>query len=169
MVMAIKRELFATSKNGIRVMYDPLHSHASTHFADTPQILPFVKQIIENTGITGDIMEFDTDTGQPIGMSDLVETDENDTIVYAIRKNRDRHTRFTKSRQPQLSSMITISLTRLDEQTYDLYSAWLGPNSPPTPNSPLANAMSKPFWSKHALAWGRQEIQPGTETTICPW
>lgn len=163
------RELFAISKNGIEVTYDPVHSHASTHFADTPQIRPFVKQILENTDIAGEIMEFDANTGQILGMSDLVETDGSDTIVYAIRKNRDRHMRFTKSQQSQPSSMIAVSLTRLDNKTYDLYSAWLGPQTPPTPNSPLANVESKPFWSEHALVWGNQEIQPGTETEICPW
>ena len=124
---------------------------------------------LENTEISGDIMEFDADTGTTLGMSDLVETDDNDEVVYAIRKNRDRHMRFTKSRKPKPSSMVAISLTRLDDGSYDLYSAWLGPQTPPTPNSPIANEKSKPFWSKHALVWGNQEIQPGTETSLCPW
>ena len=163
------QEFFAQSKNGIVVTYDPVHSHASTHFRDTPQICPLVKQIIEHTDISGDMMEFDVDTGKLLGTSDLVTTDESDDIVYAIRKNRDRHMRFTTSQQAQPSSMIAISLTRLNDKTYNLFSAWLGPMAPPTPNNPLANSKSKPFWSKHALVWGNQEIQPGTETTICPW
>ncbi len=163
------REFFARSKNGIEVTYDPVHSHASTHFEDTPQIRPYVKSILEKTDISGDIMEFDANTGQPLGMSDLVETNESDAIVYAIRKNRDRHIRFTKSQQPQPSSMVAITLKRLDDRSYDLYSAWLGSQTPPTPNSPHANAESKPFWSRHALVWGNQEIQPGTETSKCPW
>lgn len=163
------RELFARSKNGIDVIYDSVNSHASTHFADTPQILPYVKSILENTEISGENMEFSTDTGAKLGISDLVATDSSDDVVYAIRKNRDRHIRFTKSRKPEPSSMITISLKRLDDGSYDLYSAWLGPLTPPTPNSPYANKASKPFWSNHALVWGNQEIQPGTETTKCPW
>lgn len=163
------REFFARSKNGIDVTYDPLHSHASTHFADTPQIRPYVKTVLESTEIFGDIMEFDADIGIILGVSDLVETDNSDNVVYAIRKNRDRHIRFTKSRKPELSSMIAISLKRLDDGNYDLYSAWLGPQAPPTPNSPLANKESKPFWSKHALVWGTQEIQSGTVTSECPW
>jgi hypothetical protein len=131
--------------------------------------VPLVRKIIEETDITGDLMEFDTDTGQSIGESGLVETDDNDEIVYAIRKNRDRYARFTKSRKSEMSSMVTISLTRLDDKTYDLYSAWLGPLTPPFPGSPLATPESKPFWSNHALVWGTQEVQPGTETTECPW
>jgi hypothetical protein len=163
------RELFAISKNGIEVTFDPIYSHTATHFKDTPQIRPFVKETIERTNISGEMMEFDTDTGQLLGSSDLVDIDDSDDIIYAIRKNRDRHMIFTKSRQPQPSSMVSISLTRLDDKTYDLYSAWLGPQTPPTPNNPLANSQSKPFWSKHALVWGNQEIQAGTETETCPW
>lgn len=163
------REFFARSKNGVEIFYDPVHSHVSTHFTDSPQIRPYVKSILENTNISGEITQFDIDTGTILGESDLVETDDSDEVVYAIRKNRDRHMRFTKSRKPEPSSMIAISLKRIDDGTFELYSAWLGPKTPPTPNSPLANEESKPFWSKHALVWGNQEIQPDTETSKCPW
>lgn len=162
-------EFFARSKNGIEILYDPINSHASTHFADTPQIFPYVKSILEDTDVTGDNMEFDVDTEVILGMSDLVVTDASDEVVYAIRKNRDRHMRFTKSRKSEPSSMIAISLKKLSDGRYELYSAWLGPQTPPTPNSPFANKESRPFWSTHALVWGNQEIQPGTETDKCPW
>ncbi len=162
-------EFFARSKNGIVVKYDPIHSHASTHFFDTPQIQALVKKIIEGKALEGDVMLFETDTRLPIGNSDLVETDETDDIVYAIRKNRDRYARFTKSRKSQPSSIITIWLKKLGDDSFDLYSAWLGPSTPSFPGSNFATPESKPFWEKHALVWGNQEIQPGTETTICPW
>jgi hypothetical protein len=164
-----RHELFAISKNGTKVTYDPINSHASTHFADTPQIRSWVKKIIESTDVDGEIMEFDTDTGELLGTSDLVKTDNSDTIVYAIRENRDHHARFTKSRSAQPSSILTISLGQRSDGTYDLFSAWLGPLAPPFPGSPKATSQSKPFWSTHALAWGNQKIKPGTETTICPW
>lgn len=163
------RELFAISANGLRVLYDPIGSHAATHFADTPQIMDPVKKVLENTIITGEIMEFDFDTGHKLGMSDLVETDSTDEIVYAIRKNRDRYMRFTKSRESLPSSKVTISLTMREDGQYELFSAWLGPLSPATPNSPFANSESRSFWSSHALVWGNQEIITGTETTTCPW
>jgi hypothetical protein len=166
-----QNQFFARTKNGIAIIYDPVRSHAATHFADTPHIIPFVKQILENTEIVTNqaIVEFDADTGQDLGNSDLVETDDADKIVYAIRKNRDHYTRFTKSRSPQPTSRIAVSLARTNDTTYNLYSAWLGPMTPPFPDSALATADSAPFWSNHALAWGNQEIQPGTETDICPW
>jgi hypothetical protein len=163
------RELFARSKNGLDITYNSVHSHAATHFAHAPQIRPYVKSFLENTDVSGDIMEFDVDTGTILGVSELVETDESDEIVYAIRKDRDRYTRFTKSRKPEPSSKVAISLKRLNDGSYDLYSAWLGPMIPPTPGNPFANAESKPFWSKHALVWENQEVQSGTETSVWPW
>jgi hypothetical protein len=167
--MQVERELFARSRNGVDVLYDPINSHASTHFADTPQIVPIVRTIIESTILTGDPQEFETDTGDTVGNSDLVETDATDLIVYAIRKNRDHYARFTKSRGPQPSSKITVRLEPLEDTNYELYSAWIGPTTPPFPGTDYEAPESRPFWNKHALAWGTQEIQPGTETTICPW
>jgi hypothetical protein len=161
--------VFAQSKNGIAVVYDPVYSHASTHFNDDPQIKPLVQDILKTTDISGEMMEFTTDIGRHIGESGLVETDDSDEIIYAIRKNRDRYARFTKTRKPEPSSLITISLTRIDDKTYDLYSAWLGPLTPSFPGSPHETADSKPFWNSHALVWGTQEVQPGTETKDCPW
>lgn len=163
------RQFIARSKNGIDVTYDPVHSHASTHFQDTPQILPYVKHILENTNLSGDGMGLDVDTGTILGLSDCVQTDSSDEVVYAIRKNRDRHMRFTKSGKAEPSSRIAILLMRLEDGGYDLFSAWLGAQTPPTPNSPYANEQSRPFWAKHALVWGNQEIRAGTETSICPW
>lgn len=111
-----------------------------------------------NSAVSGDHMEFDADIGTILGLSGLVETDDSDEIVYAVRKNRDRHMRFTKPCKAVPSSTIAISLKRLDDGSYDLFSAWLGPQTPLTPNSPYANDQSKPFWSTHALVWGMQEI-----------
>lgn len=164
-----QRKLFAISQNGIHITYDPLHSHAATHFADSPQIRQWVKSILQKTVIVGDVMEFETDTKQELGSCDLVKTDDSDDIVFAIRKNRDRPMRFTKTRQPGTSSKVAIVLKRISDTEFDLFSAWLGPLTPSTPGSPYATKESKPFWANHALVWGRQEIIPGSETTINPW
>lgn len=164
-----RTELFAISKNGVKVMYDPIGSHASTHFRDTPQIVPFVKKIIEQTDVIEPEMGFNTDTGVLLGNSELVETDETDEIIYAIRKNRDTYMRFTKSRKSVPDSTITIVLRDVKDGNCNLYSAWLGPITPPTPDSPRENENSLPFWTSHALVWGTQEIIPGTEVSDELW
>lgn len=144
-------------------MYDPISSHASTHFGDTPQIVPWVKKIIEQTDIVEPEMAFNTDTGALLGNSELVETDETDEIVYAIRKNRDTYMRFTKSRKSAPESTIAIVLWDVKDGSCALHSAWLGLITPPTPDSPRKTEQSLPFWTSHALIWGTQEIIPGTE------
>lgn len=164
------RELLGKSENGIEVYYDPVGSHTATHFEDTPKLKGLVAEIIANTLLESETMLFDVDMGRVVGTSDLVETDETDEIVYAKRKNRDTYTVFTMSRQPVSCSIVTVALESQADGSYQLVSAWIGSkDSPPFPGDESATPESKPYWSKHALVWGRQEIQPGTETTQCPW
>lgn len=105
-----------------------------------------------------------------IGLTDGVEIDETDELIYAKRKNRDTYTVFTKSRQPQPSRFVSVVLKRQVERTFELLSTWVGKyDSPPFPGDKNATPESIPYWSTHALVWGNQEVQSGTETTICPW
>lgn len=164
------QEFLAKSQNGITVMVDLVGSHAATHLADTPQLKDLVKEVIGQTDIRGETMGFDVDMGRIVGMSDGVETDETDEMVWAKRKNRDVYTPFTKSRAPVPCSQVAISLKRQADGTYELMSAWIGQfESPPFPGSPDETPESKPYWMRHALVWGTQEVQPGTETSTCPW
>lgn len=160
---------FGHSRNGLRVVYDPVGSHVSTHFADTPNLRSLVEKIIAQTEVSGDSMGFETDMGEIVGHSDLVETDETDTIVYAQRPNRDTYMRFTQSRPPQPSSLVTVILTRQTEDTYNLFSAWIGSLTPAFPGSPREEEGSKAFWETHALAWGNQEVDPDSITRQRPW
>jgi hypothetical protein len=103
-------------------------------------------------------------------MSDLVKTDDGDEIVYAKRYNRDTYTVFNLTKRPQPSSLITTAFEAKTDGTYELVSTWIGPSdSPSFPGTELETPDSKVFWSTHAIAWGSQEIQPGTETPTCPW
>lgn len=164
------KELLGKSKNNIAVYFDASGSHAATHFEDTPELKALVQEVVGRKDLEGDLVKFDTDMGRVVGTSDLVETDASDEIVYAKRKNRDTYASFTKSRPPRPCSTVAVSLNRQSDGTYELHSAWIGPiDSPSFPGDEKETPESKPFWTSHALVWGRQEIQPGTETTICPW
>lgn len=162
-------ELFCYTENHIKVVYDPIGSHAATHFADVPELKKLVKEVLEQTVANEDKMWFETDMGRPVGISDLVETDETDEIVYAKRVNRHTYTRFTKSRKPQPSSIVTVAINKLDNDDYILKSAWIGEVAYSFPDEVDAVPESRDYWNRHALVWGTQEIQPGTETTVCPW
>lgn len=113
---------------------------------------------------------FHHDFGREVGVSDLVEIDEGDEIIYAKRNNREEYTVFNKSKLGEPSSFVTVALEAKEDGTYELASTWVGASdSPSFPGTELEQPNSKDYWSKHALVWGRQEIQPGTETTARPW
>ena len=159
------------TKNGIEVYYDPLHSHVATHFKDTPKLKTLVKKLISTHSFKEKEIYAEFKIDKVVVLSDLVETNDNDEIIYAKRLNRKGYTRFVKNRKPEKtsSSYLTIWLKQDEERKYDLASAWIGRTCPAFPDDEYAIPESKPFWEKHALVWGNQEIQSGTETTKSPW
>lgn len=167
--VTMKRILVGYTKDHKEVTYDPDNSHVATHIADTPSLPSLVKFVLADTVSTGEAMWFETDMGRVIGVTDLVETDKTDDIIYAKRAGRDTYTRFTKSRRPQECRLLTVAIEPLDIMHYDLTSAWIGPKGFPFPDKPDATPESLEYWKTRALVWGTQEIQPGTETTDCPW
>lgn len=164
----------ARSKNSIDVFYDSVSSHAATHLEDTPQLAELVVEVITNMDLEDDDITTDVDMGRIVGTCDVVKVEENDDIVYGVRKNRDDdgHVPFTKSRAADPCSQVAVHLIKQSNGTYLLSSAWigtLGGDDEPFPNAPDATPRSKEFWSKHAFVYGSQEMQAGTETDACPW
>lgn len=165
-------EQLCISKNNKKIIYDPVGSHVATHFDDTPNLKEIVREIITGMDLTGEIVARQLDMSRAIGECDVVEIDESDIIVYAMRRNREDQGRvpFTKSRSTTPSSLISIYLVKESEDSYQLSSAWIGElDSPPFPEMENANSESIPYWSKRAFVWGSQEIIPGTEVDKCPW
>ncbi|MCA9318485.1 hypothetical protein KDA06_02490 [Candidatus Saccharibacteria bacterium] len=162
--------LLGMSKNNVSVWYDATSSHAATHLRDTPGLTELVIEITQGLTLTDNYYQLHTDMGRVVGPSDLVPTESSDEIVYAKRLNRDTYTVFNKSKSPQPSSLVTTAYQRHNDNTYELISAWIGPSdSPSLPGTERETPGSKEFWTKHALAWGTQDIQPDSLTTRCPW
>ncbi len=106
------------------------------------------------------------DFGREIGVCVCVKTDANDEIIYAQRVNREGLSRFVKSRQPEKTSLLTVTLRPKDGR-YELRTAYLGPSGFTEPwATDLQEQLRKSidFWSKHALCWGYEPIISGTET-----
>ncbi|HSH56106.1 MAG TPA: hypothetical protein VK983_04755 [Candidatus Limnocylindrales bacterium] len=162
-------ELLGQMRDGVDVVYDNQSSHAATHFADTPGLRELVQEVIGHTVSTGEPMWFETDMGREVGTTDLVETDEQDDIVYDKRIGREGYSRFTRSQQPAPCRLVTVALELFRDGQYELTSAWIGPVGVPFPDAPVATRESQVYWSCHALVWGSQEIQPGSERPDCPW
>lgn len=163
-------EFLCNSKNGRQVVYDPIHSHATTHFNDAPQLKDVVIEIISAKELHNEKYEFDTDMGRIIGNKDVVNVHETDELLYAKRKNRDEFVPFVKNRNPQPTSLVSMGLVLQEDESYLLTSAWFGEfESPPFPGEAIATPESVPFWNKHAFVWGSQGVQDDTVTSICPW
>jgi hypothetical protein len=165
----MKKQLIGTTKNGKTVYVDTEDSHAATHIADTPDLLHVVQRVLPLLEPEEDSICLASDMGEVVGLSDLVETSEDDEILYAKRLNRDNYTRFALNRKAEPSNFVTVVLQRDIEGNYELWSAWIGPVTPQFPSDKLASPDSISFWRKHALVWGNQAIQPGTEKDEWPW
>lgn len=166
----IEKVSLGKSKNGIDIWYNKVSSHAATHINDTPGLAALAAEVAHTTDLHGDYLQFHTDMGQIVGNSDLVEIQPGDKIVYAKRFNRDSYTVFNLSRPPEPSSLVTTAFELRDDGTYELVSTWIGPSdSPSFPGTERETPDSKEFWSRHALAWGTQEVQPSTQIDVCPW
>jgi hypothetical protein len=160
---------FATTKNGRRVLFDTERSHAITHFQKSPLLKQHVEKAISTINAQEDIIRITIDAEEIVGTSDLVETKNTDEIVYARRPLRAQYSRFVKNKQPTPTSKITIDLRKQKANDYILYTAFIGSLTPSFPGGDFMAEQSVDFWSKHALVWGSQEVEPGTETTECPW
>lgn len=110
------------------------------------------------------------DFDREVGVSICVETREGDDIVYAQRPNRRGLTRFVKNREPAPTRSAVACFKRTTGGAFLLMTAFIGGRAPAEPwDRQWATSESLPFWSSHALVWGKGETIPGTETTICPW
>lgn len=165
----MSRNLLGVSRNGCEVSVDFEASHAATHFHDTPKLLDAVRRIIPNLILEDELIRIDVDTGIIIGNTDLVETEEGDEIVYALRPNRTQYSRFVKHKRASPSSWVTLDLRKIGDSEYELYTAFVGRLTPSFPGGDYLPEQSREFWATHALVWGSQEIVPHTETTVCPW
>lgn len=162
------KELLTTSRNNQKVWYDSDTSHATNHFSATPNLKEYAIEAIKNTDLIDDDIYIQYDMSRIVGKSELVETADDDQIIYAKRVGRSIYTRFVKNREPIPMNLISIILSKVSDG-YDLFSTWVGPKVPQFPGDERETPDSKEFWSKHALIWGNQPIVSGTETTECPW
>ena len=165
-------ELLCITANNMKVVFDPTNSHASTPFKDSPVLKKLTVVLLENMDIEGDLIAKDFDMKRTVGNTDVVDINEKDEVVYAMRKHREDqgYVPFTKSNASQPSNLISIYLVKKSEDTYELSSVWIGEyDSPMFPQMSNATKDSIPYWSKHAFVWGSQEIIPGTERPDCPW
>lgn len=96
----INEKILGYTKNNQAVYFDENSGHAATHFNNHPNLEKVVSDTLTKIVATQDIERHDTDTGEIIGNTDLVETDPTDDVVYALRKGRTIYSRFCKIKLP---------------------------------------------------------------------
>lgn len=152
------------------LVVDREDSHVQSH----PTVLPLIREALASVHADGR-NEFaeEVDLGRVVGETICVETAKDgsdDKIVYARRPPRRGLTRFVKNKRSAPCRHVTVVLKKITGGGYLLMTAYIGRRSPAEPwDQKWATEESFRFWSTHALMWNKEEIEEGTETTICPW
>jgi hypothetical protein len=159
----------AKTRNDIKVHVDLINSPAAQQISRQPYVLGLLKELIERTTITGEELKFEQDMGRSVGHESIVETSDNDTIVYAQKLKDPMFTRFVKNGKPNPTQYITIVLRKDDDDAYELIDTWIGRLSPPRPGSRHESADSKTYWANHAYVLDGEPVQSKTITKECPY
>lgn len=162
------RVFLGCTKNDQRVYLDDHSTHANTHLEDTPGSLMYIKEALPRIVAEGDNVFCEVDLGRVVGRTDLVETDDDDIIIYAKRIGRSTYARFVKGKSQPETNYVTLVLHVINDG-YRLFSAWIGRAAPPFPGDVKELPDSRDFWRKHALVWGHQKVQAHTQISEWPW
>lgn len=108
------------------------------------------------------------DYSYPIGCSICVKVNQEDEVIYAIRKGRKGYTKFVKNRKPESTNSITIVLQKTND-FYTIITAYIGKKAELEPWDERATEGSFKFWEDHALIFGTEEIELISVRTDCPW
>ena len=107
--------------------------------------------------------------GRDIGTTDIVATNDKDTIYYAQPLKSDVFSRFAKNRYPQTSSMLTVIVERDSDGNYEVSDAWIGNSHPAFPGDKNETTASRGYWQTHALVQDAQVIQSKSLTKTWPY
>lgn len=126
--------------------------------------------------LTEDVERIVTTFQEPIGYSMLLETTDQDEIVYAKRLERELYTRFVKGKEPEYSYQVMCILRKSKEveDAYELITMYPGGKSEKEPED--TNIQTKEemmrsllFWKDRALIYTPSNIEPGSEKNYCPY
>ena len=157
------------TQNDITVYVDLIQSRAATNIAQHPHLLGLIKETLLQTKARGRTITIEHDMGRPIGYSGVVQTGEQDQILYAKLLRDEVYTRFVKNAKPAPSQYLTILLEHDDAGEYQLLDAWIGHTHPPRPGSQDETGDSRPYWANHAYIFEMQSLQLRTATKVCPY
>jgi hypothetical protein len=155
--------------NGTPVYIDLIGSPAAKYIAQQPHLLGLAKEMLGKAEIRNSRMIIEKNMGRAIGYSRVVNTTDNDIILYGCLRKETIYTRFVKNGDPTPTPYLTATLRLDSEDNYELYDIWIGRRKPPRPGSTDETAESKPYWATHAVVFDSQPLQSQTITKVCPY
>ena len=162
------RHHISTTGNGLDVFVDLVASSAAAQIAHQPHLLHLASSLLASSQVEGEHIWLEHDLGHTIGVCDIIETSPKDIIFYAQRSGSEAFSRFVKNRQLQQTSLLSLELTRLHAQAYELQQIIVGPPLPSLPGEG-EETETRTFWENHALLWGDWPVKSRTTTRTCPW
>lgn len=158
-----------TSTSGYEVYVNFIQSSAGQYLNRQPYVIKLVKEALVNKDLAGTRITLEHNMGRVIGVTDIIETGEKDTIFYAQPNKKSFFSRYAKNRYPSPSTKLTTILEKDQDGNYELSDIWIGPCSPPFPGDKNETPKSKAYWETHALAQDLQAVQSKTITKVCPY
>lgn len=163
------RHVAGYTKNGLAVYVDLIKSQAAPHIAAHPHLLGLTKNALIRIAAKEERIKFEYDIGHVIGYENVVETPEDEKVLYARLAHDDLYSRFTRKGEPRQTTYVSVTIQREQEGSYALTDAWIGRLKPPRPGSPNETPASREYWSRHAFLLDTQPLQRHTRTERCPY
>lgn len=157
------------SRNGRQVYVSIINSSAGRYFSRQPYLIAIAKGVVETLELAEKELSITQDVGHTIGHSNIVATNDEDSIFYACLLKQTQMMRFARNRSMELSRELSITLNEDGEGNYELTDAWIGSAHPPFPSAPNANNNSKAYWLNHALTDGSERIDLHSRTSVYPY
>jgi len=168
-----KSNRYITNCGSVIKLSTNTHSHLEVHY----KIIDYLPQAISQISFPNkqeDRIRMEIDLKKIIGKSSLINTEPityNSDTYFSIRKGREGPSRVVLDEKPKETSIISIVVDPIDENNYNLISAWYGPIAPKEPwdNSLIKDKKaldeSLSFWCCHALVYEVDFMQEPFEST----
>jgi hypothetical protein len=165
----MSRHFIGTTNNGKEIYANLLQRPLSAQISRNPHLLALVKEAAGSLSPAQATLIVEKDMGRTIGYSEHLVTQENDYIFYARQLKSEAFTRFVKNRKSVATSILTFRLEEDADGNYEITDVWIGKNYPPSPDESDDEALSKEYWSTHAVVFNGQPIMASTVSKECPY
>ncbi len=165
----MKRYVVTSTDDGSEVYIDLLNSSAGKYLSRRPYLLAIIKEAVEKNSLNKNRTVIEQDMGRKIGTTDIISTEDKDSIYYALPIKSKTYSRFAKNRYPQQSDTLTLIVDRDNDGNFEISNTWIGAYCPAFPGDDNETKDSRNYWEGHALVHDSITIQSKTITKDCPY